>query len=76
MAKVKSLVLAGKKVNLPNSLNNQESRPIFFDDKGLAYVFKNKETKEGRVQVKEEPSKAEVEALLQAYNVGYGFEVL
>lgn len=74
MAKVKSLVLAGKKVSLPHS--ELGSRPIFFDEKGLAYCFKAKETKEGRVQVKEEPTKAEVDALLEAYNVGFGLEVL
>jgi len=75
MPQVKSLVLAGKKVNLPQSVNNQVARPIFFDENGLAYVFDNKETKKGRVQVKVQPTQAEVDALVLAYNVGYALEV-
>lgn len=73
--RLRSLVLAGKKLALPHS--EYGSRPLFFDEDGYAYVFSAKDAKGGgRSQVKESPTQAEVEAALQNYAVGFGLEVV
>ena len=71
MAKVKSLVLAGKTANLPHSEHG--SRLIHFDESGLSYVLVPVKDKKPR---REDVTKKEAEALLEHYNQGFGMELV
>lgn len=76
MAKVTVAVLAGKSVGLPHS--EQGSRPVSFDENGVAYVNDFKRDKEGKlvldkeeqpIAVQRELTKAEVEGLQEHYRL-------